>query len=332
MPTAENAKLQYEAGQTSYPMGPLTDSGDNTIFRGSASLWSQRSGYAPVVRPDGLITGGAVTPAVSGTDDLIDISALTAYIAGVMLTVSADTDVTITRPASAVSKVCSVTVTSGGAVAVITGTDGADTTFSEGRGEAGSAPYIPTTSVEIAQVRLTSDTTGPIAASEIFGVVGTHTERWDYPLWDVDYGDGSSNAGATFVGSLPAIHTGDLPKNVYASYAAPIFSNIQKATDFVPPENSHSVNSTQIYGRTLGSTSTTLNQGSFTAYLEDGVTDSMVSLKDETLWFRFYPDRTQAPYILSQGKLGIGRTFPAGDSIQAACTISAESIGAELAA
>ena len=123
---------------------------------------------------------------------------------------------------------------------------------------------------------------------------------------------------------MPAIHTGPLPKEVHASYASPIFADVQKGTDFVPAENSHTVNSTQIYGRTLGSSSTTLNQGSFTAYFEDGVTDGLVTLKNETLWFKHFPDRYKTAYTLTQGKLGIARTFPAGDQIQASCTISAE--------
>lgn len=332
MPSAENAKLQYEAGQTSYAMSALTDSGDQTVFRGSASFWSEKSGYSPDVRPDGLISGGAVIPAVAaGTDD-VDVAALTCYIAGVLKTISADTDVSITRPATAVAKINSVTVTAAGAVAIVAGTDSADTSFSTTRGGAGGPPYIPTTSIEIAQVRVISDTSAVIAASEIFDVVGTHTERYDYPLWDVNHGDGSNNAGVTLVSALPQIHTGDLPKNVYASYADPIFANVQKATDFVPPENSHSVNSTQIYGRTLGSTSSSLNQGTFKAHFEDGVTDSLVGLADCILWFKFLPDRTKSPYLVCQGKLGIKRNFPAGDSLSAECTISAESVGAEVAA
>lgn len=332
MPTAENAKLQYEAGQTSYSISALTDSGDATVFRGSASLWSKKSGYAPAVCPDGLITGGAVIPAAGAGNNNVDVAALTAYVAGALQTVSAATDESITRPASAVAKINSITVTSGGAVAVVAGTDSADTSFSATRGGAGGPPYIPATSIEIAQVRVVSDTAAPIAASEIFAVVGTHTERYDYPLWDINYGDGANNAGVTFVSALPLIHTSDVPKAVYASYADPIFANVQKSTDFVPPENSHTVNSTQIYGRTLGSSSTSLNQGTFTAYLEDGVTDPLVNLKDSELWFRFYSDRTQDPHLLCQGKLGIARTFPAGDSMQAACTISAESIGSEVSA
>jgi len=329
MPTAENAKLQYEAGQTSYAMSALSDSGDQTTFTGSATFWSQRSGYAPVVRPNGLITGGVVTPAASGTNDYVDISAGTAYINGELVTFSADTDVEITRATSTDTHIInSITVTSAGAIAVVTGTD--NTSFSETRAADGGPPLIAVTSIEIAQVRTTSFTAAAITSAEIFAVPGTHTERYDYPVWTVNFGDGATNAGVTFASALPAIHTGTLPKNVYASYAAPIFADVSKSTDFVPPENSHSVSSTQIYGRTLGSTSTSLNQGTFTAYLENGVTDPLVTLKDDVLWFKFYPDRTQSPYIICQGKLGISRTFPAGDSIGANCTVNAESIGSEV--
>ena len=86
----------------------------------------------------------------------------------------------------------------------------------------------------------------------------------------------------------------------------------------------------EVYGTTLGATSSTLGQGRFTAYLNNGVADALVTLKNETLWFKFYPDRYASPYILAQGKLGIARTFPAGDAIQAACTISAASAGIEV--
>ena len=129
---------------------------------------------------------------------------------------------------------------------------------------------------------------------------------------------------------MSKIHTGDLPKKVYASYAEPIFSDISLASDFVPAETSHSVSSTQVYGSTLGSSSSSLGQASFTAYLNDGIGDALVSLKNEILWFKFYPDRYKTPYMLTQGKLGISRTFPAGDNVQVSCTISAESASTEV--
>ena len=158
-------------------------------------------------------------------------------------------------------------------------------------------------------------------------MVGLHVERADFPLFDLDYTEGA----VRFLAALPQIHTGSLPKGVYASYASPIFGEVALASDFVPPETSHSVSSTQIYGTTLGSTSSTLGQGSFTAYLTNGISDGLIGLKNETLWFRFYPDKYQSPYMLTQGKLGIARTFPAGDQIQAACTISASAAAIEVA-
>jgi hypothetical protein len=326
MPTAENAKLQYEAGQTAVSMSALTDSGDATTFDGSVSPWSQRSGYAPVVRPNGLITGGAITPAASGDDDAVDVAAGSAYIGGALVVWTAAADVAITRGLTTdTHAITSITVTSGGTVTAVAGTD--HTEFSETRDATGGPPLIPVASVEVGQVRTASVTAAPIVASEIFQTVGTHQERADYPLYDIDYFTGE----VTFTAALPSIHTGAVPKSVYASYASPIFSDISKATDFVPPENSYSVSSTQIYGRTLGSTTSSLGSGSFTGYVEDGVTDGLVSLAGETLWFRFYPDRAKSPNIMTQGKLGITRSFPAGDQIQVAATINAESAATNVA-
>lgn len=327
MANAENAKLQYEGGQTSSPMGALSNSGDAKTFTSNASLWSRRSGYDPVIRPDGLATGGVASVAVSGSDDVVDLSALTAYIGGSLKTVSAQTDLSVTRGASTNTHcITSITVTGAGSVSMVAGT--ASTAFSETRGAAGGAPYIPVGSIEIGQVRTTSIASAPIQASEIFQVVGLHTERTDFPIYDINYYDGE----ISFAAALPSIHTGDAPKGVFASYAEPIFADVAKSSDFVPSENSYSLNSTQIYGTTIGSTSATLNQASFTAYLEDGVTDALVSLKGESLWFRFYPDKFKTANILEQGKLGISRTFPAGDEIQASCTISTASAGIEVSA
>ena len=320
MPTAENALLQYEAGQTSYPMEALTNSGDNKTFDTNASLFSKANGYEPDVRPDGLATGGVVSVAASGSNDVVDISALTCYLAGVKTTVTASVDESITRAATDVACINSITVDSSGAIAVIKGTDSADTSFSETRGGAGGPPYIPVGSIEIAQVRMTSNTAAAILATEIFAVVGLHTERFDYPVFD----EVAKDAQVVFASALPLIHTGDVTKGVYASYADPIFSDISIANDYVPSETAHSVNSVQVYGRTIGSTSKSLNQGSFTAYMNDGITDPLVKRKDDNLWFKFFPNKNKSAYILDQGILGVGRAFPAGDQMTAACTISAE--------
>lgn len=329
MSTAENAKVMYEAGQTSTAMSTLTDSGDHTVFTSAAAPWSKRSGFAPVILPNGIKTGGAVIPAVSGANDKVDVAALTCNLNGVATSVAASVNtLAITRPATAVSKINSITINSSGAFAVVAGTDGGSTAFSETRAAAGGPPLIPVGSIEVAQVRVTSNTAAPITAAQIFAVPGTHTEFAGYPIYEADYVNGE----ITFAVALPLIHTGTLPKSVYASYAEPIFAKVALASDFVPPETSHSVTSKQVYGTTLGSTSSTLNQGSFKAYLTDGVTDPLITLKNEQLWFDYYPDENLAPHILCQGKLGIKRTFPAGDEIVADCTISAAFDAVEVAA
>ncbi len=325
MATAENAKLEYEAGQNAVAMSALTDSGDRTVFESAATLWSGKSGYAPVVRPNGLLTGGAVTPGTANNQ--VAVAALTCNLAGVVTAVGANAALAVTRPATNVAKVLSITVNGSGALAVVAGTDGATTAFSETRGAAGGPAFIPVGSIEIAQVRLTSSAAALVTAAEIFAVVGLHVERADFPMFNVAYDQGA----VEFLAALPAIHTGDLPKGVFASYASPLFGEVALASDFTAPETSHSVSSTQVYGTTIGSTSSSLGQGGFTAYLDSGVGDALVQLKNEKLWFRFYPDRYKTPYLLCQGKLGISRTFPAGDQIQAACTISAEAPAVEVA-
>jgi len=143
------------------------------------------------------------------------------------------------------------------------------------------------------------------------------------------------NAQVEFASALSEIHSDDegsttSTKEVYASYYEPTFTEQPYAHDFTPPENSHSVNSTQVYGGTVASTSSSLGQGSFTALCKDGVTDNIISLKDETLWFKFFPNKNKSPYMLAQGKLGISRSFPAGDNISVECTISASEAGHEV--
>lgn len=326
MANAENAKIQIEGGQQQQPMSALSNSGDNTVFESGSELWSRRSGYEPVVRPDGLITGGAITPAQGGTPNAVDVAALTAYVGGAQVAAAAETGLTCARPITDTHLVYSIVVDEAGAITAESGTEG--TSFSETRGSAGGPPLIPVGSIEVGQVRLNSQSSAAVKASEVFQVVGVHQERYDFPIFEIDYRNGS----VVFNSALPTIHTGDEPKGVSASYAEPIFTDLARATDFVPSETSHSLSSTQIYGGTIGSSSSTLNQARFTAFLNDGITDGLIKLKNEILWFKFFQNRFQSNYILEQGKLGISRTFPAGDDIQAACTISPEEAGVEVTA
>ncbi len=327
--TAANAKLQYEAGQEISAMAAMTDSGDKKTFNTvDAPLWSQKDGYEPDVRPDGLITGGAITPGAAVEE--ISVAALDCYLAGVLVEVAGDDTVAIVRPTGGspanTRNISSITINSAGAIAVVKGTDGV--ALSATRGAAGGPPLIPVGSIEIGQIKLTSAVSAIIDAAEIFQVPGASQERYGYPIWDEDPFTG----GITFASALPAIHEGSpaTTKGVYAEVYEPIFADIDPVTDFVPPENSHSVSSTQVYGGTIGAAASSLGQGSFKAFLKDGVSDSLISLADQILFFKFFPDRNKVPYLICQGKLGIARTFSAGDNISAACTISATQKGSEV--
>ena len=155
----------------------------------------------------------------------------------------------------------------------------------------------------------------------------THVERADTPIYEID----TLNGKVVMSAAVPKIHAGDLPKKVYASYATPVFTDVPIASDFVPPANSYSVSSQQYYGGTTASVSKTLQQGSFTALLNDGITDPLLAQEGHELWFKFFQDRARSAYEICQGKLGINRTFSVAGRPQAACVIAASSVGSRVA-
>ena len=283
MGTAANARLDYESGQTSHPMTELTNAGDNRTFDSGVEYWSGRSGYEPVVRPDGLLNGGVIEP---GGNDEVAVGSCSAYLAGEQIVVAAGT-VAISRPATDVAKVISIIIDSAGDLAAVDGTDGATAAFSEVRGEAGGPPLIPAGAIEIGQVRVATASSAPVLATQIFQVVGLHQERATYPQVVTDQASGRVECAD----ARPAIHADSEHRRVVAIFAEPIFVEIDLASDFKPAEESYTTNSTQVYNsKTIGSSSKSLGQASFTAYLEDGVSDPLVKLKGENLWFRVYPN------------------------------------------
>jgi hypothetical protein len=310
MAISANAQIEFEAGQTLVAMAVMTDSGDHQTYTGTAGPWSNNGAFAPVVYPNGLATGGAVVPAISGTNDKVDVSALTVYLAGVLTSVAEDTDVTISRGADAdTHRITSITVA---------GVDGGS--FTETRGGNGGPTLIAVDHVEVAQVRTTSVTAAAITADEIYAVRGQHSEWYDFPVVSVDPLAGT----VTMSSALPLSHTGAVTKRTYAQVYTPLFLAVTKALDFVPAESSYSVNSTEYYGGVIGGSSESLAQAKFTALLENGHTDYLIGMRGQNLLFRFKQDRNKTPYSLTQGILGVSRTFPKANQVQAACTISAE--------
>lgn len=339
MGTSANAKIQIETGQTLNAFAAMTDAGAHTVHTISGgTVWSGKSGYAPDVRPNGVVSGRNLGSPTSSENDKVDVADFTAYSKGVLKTVSTSTPGSITRASSAgVSKVNSVTMTDAGVIAVVVGTQGATAAFSEVRDAAGGPPLIPADSVELFQVRTTSSTAGEIDDDEIFQVDGTHFERFDSPTWEENNtGDGNAaatagekNAHIKFESALAASHTGPLAKKAYIKYYAPIMSDQSRALNFTPVEKSHSANSESFYGGSVASKSESLGQGGFTALLNDGITDSLVTNKNQVLTVKHYSDENKAPYILSQGAIALKRTYPEANQNKAVVTITAEQESAE---
>lgn len=324
-----NPVLRYESGQTPFPFEEMTDSGDATTLNSSKSPLSRV--VDPVVAPYGLSTGGAITP--TGVDNQVAVAAMTLVAPG-MTGADANGEVSVSSGNLLATRaigpdthsITSITVDDTGSLAAIAGTDG--TAFVETRGAAGGPPFIPVGSVEIGQVRTTSDTDAAIEEAEIFQVPGLHQERTDYPVFEVDYANGT----VTFADMLPLIHTGSTPKKVFLSGATPLFAPIPKVSDWVPAEATYSVTSTDTYDGPIGSASSTLGQATFNAILGDGVSDAFLALKGQNLWFEFRPDRDKLlPKQLTQGILGISRTFPAGGgNVSASCTVTPTEVTSDI--
>lgn len=317
--------IRYESGQTAYPFEALTNSGDHTKFNATFSPISAVAGYEPVIAPYGLMTGGAITPHATDNNK-VNVAALTASMAGVSgadqcgcISVGAGT-ATITRAATNVSKVNSITINSSGAIAAVAGTDGSTTSFVETRGAAGGPPYIPDGSIEIGQVRTTTSAAALVTAAQIYTVLGLHVERSDYPVYSLNYATGE----VTFAAALDRIHTGDITKRVYLKGSTPLFAPISNTADWAPAESTYSISSTSTYDGPVGGASSSLGQAGFTAIMRDGITDGVLAMIGKEIWVEFRPDRDKTtPKQLTQGIFGVSRTFPAGGgSFSADCTVT----------
>ncbi len=330
MGTAALARILMEQGTDLRTFSAMINSGDQLIFTAADPIFSGEAGNEPDVRPNGIVSGkNLISIAASAGDNKVDVAAFTAYSMGVLQTVAAAADETLTRPATT-KLINSVTMTSAGAIAVVAGTEGA--AFVETRGAAGGPPEILVDSVELGQVRLDATVAAPIVASEIYQVIGQHSERSDFPVFTVDnVGQGDSaevaaqiSAHVEFSSVLPLSHTGGVPKRVYIQYHSPIFAEVSNTVDFTAVETSHSTSSEQVYGGSIGSTSESLGQGGFSALVSDGIKDVLVQAKNKIKTFKFFPNKNKAPFVLTQGKLGIARQWPADKQINVTATISAE--------
>lgn len=337
MATSKNARTDFEYNCTLHDFTAMTDSGDHTTFTLSGvPVWSGDSGYEPEVLVNGIVTGFNVLSPHADANK-VTVAGITANSGGVEYEVSATT-ATVVRPASDVAKVCSIVMNDAGSIEVVEGTDGSTTSFSETRGAAGGPPEIEVDDVEVGQIRMTSSAAAVILASEIKQDIGTHVERADFPamLTPNNIGDGldaiipaKKNAYVAFSSAFPAIHTSGAYKKVYIKCYAPTFIEAERTLDFVPAENSHSVSSEAYYNGTVGSVTSSLGQGSVKVLMNDNVTDLILRRKDRVTTIRHYPDRNRSAYTLTQGTIGVKRSYNTSGQNAAAITISAEKITAD---
>ena len=314
--------VRIEAGTTAYPFEEMTST-DNIVFGSSASPWSGAAGAEPVVGPYGLLTGGAITPTPAtpnsvtvATADVMMPGADGANAATGVLTVSGA--VTVPHQTTDSYRITAITVDADGDLVAVQGA-GHASAFSTVRGDDGGPPLIPVGSIEIGHVRRSAAESTAVLASEIIQIPGLTVERSDYPVYEINYATGA----VTFAEALPLIHVGPAPKDVYARFSTPLFAPVPYTSDWTPAESTYSVSSTDTYDGPVGSATSSLGQASFTAQLKDGITENFLSSKGNTVWVEFRPDRDKSlPKQLTQGVLGVSRTFPAGGGFSASCTVT----------
>jgi hypothetical protein len=335
MGTAKNSKILIELGQTLTDFTLMSDSGDSQVFfLSGVDVLSKKSGFEPDIRPNGISSGRNLL-SVGTTNDTCRVAAFTAYSKGAEQTPSATAVTSVRATTGGYAKIISVTMGTDGSIDKVAGTEGA--TFSETRNAAGGPPYIPVDDVEVGQIRITGSTAAALTADELHQVVGTSTERFDYPAWTPNtIGDGEQaetvkqkNAYVKMDAALPGAHTGGAAKRIYTKYYEPVYSELTRTLDFAAAEESHTVTSQEYYRGTIGSVSATLGQGAFTALLNDGITDAVIGEKNQIITVKYFPDENKSPFALTQGKIGLERTYPFDNQIQADITISAETQTAE---
>ena len=330
MQTAANAKVEFEYAQSLVEFEQMTDSGDHTVFTATGDIWSEREGYEPEIRPNGVVSGTNIF-SPNASNDTLTYTGFTAYVESVLVTKTAST-IAITRASTDTHVINSVTMDSSGTLTATKGVEG--TSFSTTRGAAGGPPYIPVDEIELCQVKTSSQTAAVLLSTEIFqSVQGGTQERYDYPIWKTpkSLGDGNQaddpdkeNAYLEFASALAASHTGDLPKRIWIQYHTPDFLEVEVADEFSEAAITVSTSSTQYYRTTVASKSESLGTASFTMLPSDGISDTLIKLENEKLIFRYYPNVNQTPYSLTQGWVGFATSNPASDNISTEVTIAAD--------
>jgi len=338
MGTSQRGKIQIELGRNLTDFVPMADSGDHLTFN-HGTLYSGKSGYEPVIRANG-ITEGSKLLSPHASDDTVAIIAHKAQSKGVIHSMAAGSQ-TVTRPTTENFKISSIIMTDEGNYSEVEGAEG--TEFSETRGANGGPPLLPVDAVELGQVRMSSQASAVITQEEIYQDMGQHAEYAEYPVPEAFHlGKGSYaavaaeiNAHVKFNQALPLSHADTKPKGVYVKYYTPSLTTLLKVHDFSAAELGVTKSSETMYegsgvSGAIGSMKAdSVGDVSFTVYAKDGVTDAIIREKGEVVTVKWFPDANKAPYLLSQGMLGVVRDFPSGTQNKINATVYCQSPSVE---
>lgn len=331
MGSASNGLLRVESGPVAKPFENLTDDGDQKNFSATFTIWSLDGEFAPKVLPFGVISGGRGTPGAS--NDTVNVSAGKALMPGATVadgngevSWSASSGLSVTRPSTQTHKIVSITVTTAGAVTAVNGSEG--TAFSTTRGGAGGPPFVPVDSTELFQVLLSSQTAAIILASELQHVPNSSREEAFSPGWTED----ALNGKVTFQTALEAAHTGGVAKTVQLRANGVSFADHADAVDWSPPSETFSVNSQQIYRRSIASETSSVGAGSVTVFLQNGIRDSILQRRGKRTWIQFFPDADAGDHDICNGKVSFEKSYPADNEISATMNIAAREPASEVIA
>jgi hypothetical protein len=285
------AKLVY------VPIEQLTEIDGAKFSASGVRYWSAARDMHPVVMPNGIVSGGTVTPGTA--NDTVSVSAAELWLNGITTNVSASAAEAVTRGTLNGFIVNAVTVNSAGAIVIIAGTEG--TASSITIGAAGGPPYIPVDSVLVALVYFTDTSSALVLASEIKQATGQHMEMAAYPTWNIAYSGGA----VEFTALLPLIHTGDAPKRVYASYASVevpgSFTKLLYTNNFKIPEKTFTGTTTDFYNDLkIVDISSVLENSTFDiTFKEDAGIKKMIDYANgDKRWLIMYPDEYKTAHFL----------------------------------
>lgn len=325
--TGKDVQLQIEVGSTFYPIQALTatTTGTNAYkkYKMSTTFVSAREDLEPVVRLDGVISGGEIT-GDAARDNAVDVAAFTAYVKGVELSVAAIEVRNLVRPASTGNVVINAIVCDeNGVVSNVAGTEGA---AGGARGAAGGMPYIPTDSILLGYVTLSdvyASGSSTISATEI----NTEArERSDIPTYKINFHDDDADQGVGVVelgSALTAIHgAGANYRNVYASWYEPTFEIFPDCYDLELPEEISEITS-RAYGDTYQEVATDIPSwsGSFNFYFTK-VKDIVDIVKNSLRWMKFFPDKDDTQYWAGTAIVNPTHSFPVGDNMNGTMNLS----------